>query len=93
MLRQQFDSLPQPDPKEYVVSADPSNTFKNRYTNVPCLDSSRILLEFLLFEGWWRLYSCKSCDVSTVTKRVYSYAGPFTQNDTRVLEDGLAGKG
>ncbi|PIO60474.1 Protein-tyrosine phosphatase, partial [Teladorsagia circumcincta] len=50
MLRQQFYSLPQPDQKEFVVSADPSNVFKNRYSNIPCLDSTRILLEFLLFE-------------------------------------------
>ncbi|KAK6019032.1 Protein-tyrosine phosphatase, partial [Ostertagia ostertagi] len=27
MLRQQFYSLPQPDPKEFVVSSDPSNIF------------------------------------------------------------------
>ncbi|KAK5984100.1 hypothetical protein GCK32_004302, partial [Trichostrongylus colubriformis] len=50
MLRQQFYSLPQPDPKECVVSGDPSNYYKNRYRNVPCLDSTRILLEFLFFE-------------------------------------------
>ncbi|KAE9419677.1 hypothetical protein Angca_005014, partial [Angiostrongylus cantonensis] len=51
MLRKQFYSLPQPDPKDCVVCADPSNVFKNRYSNIPCLDSSRILLEFLLFES------------------------------------------
>ncbi|WKX90109.1 hypothetical protein Q1695_009166 [Nippostrongylus brasiliensis] len=51
LLRNQFYSLPQPDPKEYVVFADPSNASKNRYSNIPCLDSTRILLEFLLFEN------------------------------------------
>ncbi|KJH53569.1 Protein-tyrosine phosphatase [Dictyocaulus viviparus] len=51
MLRKQFYSLPQPNPKEYVVFGDPSNACKNRYSNIPCLDSSRILLEFLLFES------------------------------------------
>ncbi|KAK6727018.1 hypothetical protein RB195_004989 [Necator americanus] len=49
-LRNQFYSLPKPDPAECVVFGDPSNAAKNRYSNVPCLDTSRILLEFLLFE-------------------------------------------
>lgn len=75
MLRNQFYSLPQPDPKEFVVFADRSNASKNRYSSkwrechfwgtpnqrscirycgahsdIPCLDATRILLEFLLFE-------------------------------------------
>ncbi|EYC19677.1 hypothetical protein Y032_0023g660 [Ancylostoma ceylanicum] len=50
VLRNQFYSLPKPDPAECVVFGDPSNACKNRYSNVPCLDVSRILLEFLLLE-------------------------------------------
>ncbi|VDK68455.1 unnamed protein product [Cylicostephanus goldi] len=51
MLKYQFYTLPQPDAMECVVFGDPSNAYKNRYKNIPCLDVSRILLEFLLFEG------------------------------------------
>ncbi|RCN53205.1 Protein-tyrosine phosphatase, partial [Ancylostoma caninum] len=50
MLRNQFYTLPKPNPAECVVFGDPSNACKNRYSNVPCLDVSRILLEFLLLE-------------------------------------------
>ncbi|WKX90115.1 hypothetical protein Q1695_009171 [Nippostrongylus brasiliensis] len=50
ILHNQFYSLPLPDPKECVVFAHPANAMMNRYSNIPCLDSSRILLEFLVTE-------------------------------------------
>ncbi|KAL6729660.1 hypothetical protein Aduo_000697 [Ancylostoma duodenale] len=46
-LRNEFSTLPQPDMRECQACQAPENQKKNRYSNIPCLDSSRILLNIL----------------------------------------------
>ncbi|CAI2312283.1 unnamed protein product [Caenorhabditis sp. 36 PRJEB53466] len=43
-----FNSLPgDPAPEQCTAYNSPLNTKKNRYTNIPCLDSSRVRLTFM----------------------------------------------
>ncbi|EYC04485.1 hypothetical protein Y032_0087g2037 [Ancylostoma ceylanicum] len=46
-LRNEFSTLPQPDMRDCKACMAPENQKKNRYSNIPCLDSSRILLNIL----------------------------------------------
>ncbi|KIH44537.1 Protein-tyrosine phosphatase [Ancylostoma duodenale] len=46
-LRNEFSTLPQPDMRDCQACQAPENQKKNRYSNIPCLDSSRILLNIL----------------------------------------------
>ncbi|WKX89535.1 hypothetical protein Q1695_008862 [Nippostrongylus brasiliensis] len=76
-LRHEFGTLPTPNLTACKAGLDPQNARKNRYKNIPCLDSTRVLLTFLSQEDHTKYIHANRIDYPTLKNGFIITQGPL----------------
>ncbi|KAK6727006.1 hypothetical protein RB195_004982 [Necator americanus] len=76
-LRNEFDALPKPDLRDCKAFMSPENLRKNRYSNIPCLDSTRVLLNILRPDAGYGYIHANRVEYPTLRNKYIITQGPM----------------
>ncbi|PIO76147.1 Protein-tyrosine phosphatase [Teladorsagia circumcincta] len=76
-LLNDFNTLPQPDMNACRACLEPQNIKKNRYSNIPCLDTSRVLLTFRRPEVGYGYIHANRIEYPTLRSKYIITQGPL----------------
>ncbi|KAK6023386.1 Protein-tyrosine phosphatase [Ostertagia ostertagi] len=76
-LLNDFNTLPQPDMNACKACCEPQNLKKNRYSNIPCIDTSRVLLNFRRPEVGYGYIHANRIEYPTLRSKYIITQGPL----------------
>ncbi|KAE9419690.1 hypothetical protein Angca_005013 [Angiostrongylus cantonensis] len=78
-FQREFERLPEPDMRICKAWLEPHNLRKNRYNNVPCIDSTRILITFCRKEAGAGYIHANRIEYPTLRNKYIVTQGPLPE--------------